>query len=76
MGLEELRQAFIALIQKNGITSIVVVVIVVHGFTTKLLAWLNKKGKNFFRGVIVDYSMFVPFICFVLSLFVCCIVLK
>ena len=45
MGLEELKQAFIALIQKNGITSIVVVVIVVHGFTTKFLAWLNKKGK-------------------------------
>ena len=42
---DQFRRTFWSLIQNNGISSVLVLVVVIHGFTTKFLAWMNKKGN-------------------------------
>lgn len=44
--LEQFRRTFWSLVQNNGISAVLVLVVVIHGFTTKFLAWMNKKGNK------------------------------
>ena len=42
--IDNIITSIINLVKTNGIASLVVIVIVIHGFTSKILAWINRKG--------------------------------
>jgi len=44
--IDNMITAVINLVKTNGITSLIIIVIVIHGFTSKILAWINKKDEN------------------------------